>query len=301
LGRGGRSNIVDGENGLSTLKELVRQTPNWGLGWALPPLRKERRNAFTLIELLVVIAIIAILAAMLLPALTKAKESARGTQCLSNMKQLQLCYHLYCDDNNDSLPPNESSSSTSTLTNSWIQGDAQHDGTTDNITKGLLFQYNKSVGIYICPSDRLMINAPASPPAHPTPYQARQTRSYSVDFALGGCTKTVPEGSTYNGVTTLIKYDQIKIVGFVKKIVFVDENEYSVGDGCFGIHPASSSAHSWWNLPGSRHNHGCTFSFADGHAAIWKWHGTAVLTYTSTDQPADWSDDLPRVQAGTIP
>jgi prepilin-type processing-associated H-X9-DG protein len=79
------------------------------------------------------------------------------------------------------------------------------------------------------------------------------------------------------------------------------ENEYSVDDGCLGIYPASSGVKLWWNLPGSRHNHGCTFSFADGHSEPWKWHGSAVLVYTSYDQPADNSDDLPRTQAGTDP
>jgi prepilin-type processing-associated H-X9-DG protein len=86
-----------------------------------------------------------------------------------------------------------------------------------------------------------------------------------------------------------------------RKIVFVDENEISVDDGCFPIYPASSGVRLWWNLPGSRHSHGCTFSFADGHEEFWKWHGNAVLTYTGPDLPADNSDDLSRVQTGTVP
>lgn len=275
-----------------------------GMNYARP----ARRRGFTLIELLVVIAIIAILAAMLLPALAKAKDNAKGIQCVNNMKQLQLCYHMYCMDNNDYLPPN--ATPVAAETNSWIQGNAQTDTTTANIQLGVLYQYNKSAGIYICPADTLMVNAPAAPlQGHPTAYQAPQTRSCSIDFAMGGRTSTVPEGGTYDGVTTLVKLSDIQHPGSSQKIVFVDEDQNSVDDGCFGINPLSSGMNNWWNLPGSRHTKGCTFSYADGHAQILRWHGTAViadgLLPPSTIQagflPADNSQDLPNVQAGTVP
>jgi prepilin-type N-terminal cleavage/methylation domain-containing protein/prepilin-type processing-associated H-X9-DG protein len=270
---------------------------------------KARRRGFTLIELLVVIAIIAILAAMLLPALARAKDAAKQTQCLSNLKQLQLCWQMYCGDNNEFLPPNSSG----TYTNSWIDGSAQTDTTPKNIGEGCLWPYNKSAAIYACPSnlrqipittvaDALYWGAPVGTPKP-------QTRTCSIDFACGGFTGDVlVEGSLYqNGSVSfhfLGKTSSIINPGSSRKIVFVDENEYSVDDGCFAIYPTGSGINEWWNLPGSRHDHGGIFSFADGHVEYWKWHGTVVLNPAGSAYtpyiPADSSDDLPRVQAGTV-
>src|SRR5262245_61831008 len=102
-------------------------------------LRRGLPTAFTLIDLLVVIAIIAILAAMLLPALAKAKEKAQRMNCLSNLKQLQLCWVLYCDDNNQRLPLGLA---TATSTNAWILGNMTDPVDATNLVRlqqGLLF------------------------------------------------------------------------------------------------------------------------------------------------------------------
>jgi prepilin-type N-terminal cleavage/methylation domain-containing protein/prepilin-type processing-associated H-X9-DG protein len=266
------------------------------------------RAAFTLIELLVVIAIIAILAAMLLPALSAAKAKAKTTECLSNFRQLQLCWQMYIGDNNDYLPANSSG----TFTNSWIDGSAQVDTTPKSIEEGCLWPYNKSPGIYACPAntrqipistvnDVLYWNAPMGT-------LEPQTRTCSMEYACGGFSGTVSSGGLYqNGSVTfhfLAKYSQIITPGISQKIVFVDENEYSVDDGCFAIYPAGSGMNEWWNMPSARHNRGGIFSFADGHAEYWKWHGSVVPNAEkppySAYTPADNSDDLPRVQTGTV-
>jgi prepilin-type N-terminal cleavage/methylation domain-containing protein/prepilin-type processing-associated H-X9-DG protein len=262
--------------------------------------RRPRAAGFTLIELLVVIAIIAILAAMLLPALSRAKDKAKLVECQNNMKQLQTCYHMYVGDNNDLLPPNSSEGAYSTTTNSWVFGDAQTDVTTDNIKLGLLYPYNTQAKIYVCPADRLLISSPTGP--------MPQTRSCSVNYGLNG-----EAGTTFYdyGIHPLTRYGQLGPPGYSQMLVFVDENEYECGDGCFGLFPLNDPSYpnTWWNPPAARHNNGATFSFLDGHTEHWKWLGTAVLNFELTKNGSGpWTavtsgdlNDLHRAEADTLP
>jgi hypothetical protein len=214
---------------------------------------------------------------------------------------------MYCDDNNDHMPPN----GTQAMASSWVDGSAQSDTTPIFVEAGLLYQYNKSYAIYACPAnqrrlpiatsaDALYWHAPIGTP-EPMP------RTCSINITLGGFSSSTQPGGTFtrNGatITTLAKITQMvpPYPAPVQMLAFVDENEFSLEDGCFAVYPPSSGVNEWWNLAGNRHNGCCTFSFADSHAEVWKWHGTSVLAFRSFDQPGDSSDDLPRVQRGSGP
>jgi prepilin-type N-terminal cleavage/methylation domain-containing protein/prepilin-type processing-associated H-X9-DG protein len=291
---------------------------------------KARKRAFTLIELLVVIAIIAILAALLLPALAAAKEKAQGIQCVSNMKQMQLCWEMYCDDNHGEISPNgyPATPFSGRGTNSWITGNAQVDTTPQNIAAGLLYQYNKSAKIYACPANQRQITvgpqdvtywlSHGQPGVVAGTTTEPQTRNCSIVIDCGGFSANNPDSNpgglvniSYAGGTakfySLAKVSQIKDPPPAQKIVFVDENEIGVDDGDFAIYPRGSGTIAWWNLPGCRHDNGCTFSFADGHAELWHWHGSATVKYRKSPQgaPANGSaadeSDLFRFLAGCVP
>jgi len=266
--------------------------------------RRRVRSAFTLIELLVVIAIIAILAALLLPSLSRAKVQALSVACMNNLKQLQVCFHLYSMDHNDVVPPNNyvydvttgqpSLGFSSNLT--WCPGLAPFDTNTANIEAGLLFPYNRSVAIYRCPADKSSVRN-----FDGTSLPLPRTRSYNMSEAINGLPiddEAVIMPPSYQ------KETQIREPPASKLFVFIDVHEDGILDSLFGIPPPGWNliSETWWDLPANRHSQAANLSFADGHVEHWKW--VAPKIFKKVGQPiADTKDmqDFRRLQAGVRP
>lgn len=218
-----------------------------------------------------VIAIIAILASLLLPALSKAKLKAQRITCMNNQRQLTLAWVLYADDFNGSLPPNASTDAPAN-TPSWVTGlltwDSIFAPNTDNtntlnLTQSLLGPYcNRSIGIYKCPGD---IVAGARGP---------RVRSISMNGMMAGIGSSATDPVVNPGYQLFTKQVQINNPSPSLAWVFIDEHADSINDGYFRVDMSQTS--TWADLPASYHGESGVLSFADGHAEVKTWIDSSI-------------------------
>jgi prepilin-type N-terminal cleavage/methylation domain-containing protein/prepilin-type processing-associated H-X9-DG protein len=252
--------------------------------------RRRILSGFTLLELLVTIAIIAIVAALLLPTLSRSKAEALNVACVNNFRQLTMSWHLYADDNQGCLVSVGYKFKSTGLVNSnaWVLGTMKDnvpgypplepgvlDSTNENGIKwGRLFPYTKSVGIYHCPADKSATDG------------VPRVRSYSINGWMGG----LPIAGQHQ-YRVFKCYKDIINPGPSKTWVFIDEHERSINDGWFAVDMVGNRG--LLDAPATRHNNSYALSFADGHVEIWRLHDSRSTDWTKLPIPntppnVDW-------------
>ncbi len=257
-------------------------------------------GAFTLLELLVTIAVIGILAALLLPALGRAKASAQGTQCASNLRQLILAWHMYADESNDQLPNNSDGQDGMGVFTNWVAGtmsratDATNQALLIDPQQSALGRYLPAPGVFKCPGDR-----------------SRFVRSVAMNCRLNPTRIRGTPAFTAGGNSW---YEDFRKLGQIAKpteiFVILDERSDSINEGYFGVDMSNTgtrdgngASRPYWiiDYPASYHNGAARVSFADGHVEAHRWREPTTLvslgrakpgSYTSpTDRDVKWLQD----------
>ena len=261
--------------------------------------RSKKSGGFTLMELLVVIAIIAILAALLLPVLSKAKQRAQGVLCLNGGKQIMVAMVLYGSENNDFFPPNPDDGNSLPGYN-WCSGDVSigaADEFNPDVLKdpklNLLISYlSGNTSLFHCPGDTRMGLYSGSDPTL-TGQTVPAARTFSMNQAVGTIDPMYDKtayGGPHGGVPTLSvngpwlnnqhdhrrnspwftygKFTSMNTPGPSMTWVLLDEDPVHINDAAFAFAMASPQ---WFDVPGSYHNSGCGFAFGDGHSEAHKW------------------------------
>jgi prepilin-type N-terminal cleavage/methylation domain-containing protein/prepilin-type processing-associated H-X9-DG protein len=265
-------------------------------------IRPKPGHGFTLVELLVVIAIIAVLSAILLPALAKSKSRAQGAFCLHNTKQLTLAWVLYADDHDGQLAYNLGASPglasgplipSTPMSLNWADNVLDWELTSDNtnlaklVSSGLGPYVQRSGSSYRCPSDHVLSSRQREAG------WANRVRSYSMNAMVGDAGSFSQTGFNKNNPEYIQFFKFANIPRPAEIFVFLDEHPDSIDDGYFLNHAETAQ---WHDLPASYHDGAASFSFSDGHAESHRWHRS------STRPPAEpGAAKLPvQLQAGDL-
>jgi prepilin-type processing-associated H-X9-DG protein len=230
-------------------------------------MKRSRYNGFALVEAIVVIAIIAIIAALLLPALNRARERGMAMVCLNNTRQLNVGWQLYVEDHDGLLPCNYAMVGTSFRTNlNWVNNvltsDLNSDNTNaDTITQAALGPYvSGTISVFRCPSDRYLTAAQSA-----AGWDGR-VRSYAMNGLVGENGQAVSASSQRQ----FLKLTEMPHTS--ETFIFLDENPTSLNDGAFALSKTSISGVTINNdLPALWHNNSSAFSFTDGHVSLHRW------------------------------